>query len=79
MDVPSFERLALPELRPQPGVQLYCVDEVGALPSQGVHTHSGGTTLRITQGVRRACRMSLFSLCCKASTLHSAINTVLPA
>lgn len=30
VDLPSFERLALPELAPQPGVQLYCVDEVGA-------------------------------------------------
>ncbi|KAL4437178.1 hypothetical protein ABPG75_004317 [Micractinium tetrahymenae] len=31
VDVTSFERLALPELRPQQGAQLYCVDEVGKM------------------------------------------------
>lgn len=29
VDIASFERLALPELQLQPGVQLYVVDEVG--------------------------------------------------
>lgn len=31
VDVSAFEQLALPQLRPMPGVQLYVVDEVGKM------------------------------------------------